>query len=215
MVRRCHEQRGWLLGGMVFHVLNRGVARMQLFEKAADYQAFEQVLRDTLDQSPMRICAYAVMPNHWHLRGVGDGHGGLPARYRTDAGSRHQREGPSPAADRGPQQPHPAGQGAAQSYPLGHGLRPEPVPAFRGTGLPSPPGPAGRPDLAGRPHRYLLGTGGQQPTWSATGGMGRVLISFFAAGTPGFIPYAAMSETSSNCWKTITPARKIGVGRTD
>src|SRR5271157_5754969 len=54
-------------GGMVFHVLNRGVARMQLFEKAVDYQAFEQVLRDTLDQSPMRICAYAVMPNHWHL----------------------------------------------------------------------------------------------------------------------------------------------------
>ena len=54
-------------GGMVFHVLNRGVARMQLFEKAADYQAFEQVLQDTLDQSPMRICAYAVMPNHWHL----------------------------------------------------------------------------------------------------------------------------------------------------
>ena len=54
-------------GGMVFHVLNRGVAGMQLFEKAADYQAFEQVLQDTLDQSPMRICAYAVMPNHWHL----------------------------------------------------------------------------------------------------------------------------------------------------
>ena len=54
-------------GGMVFHVLNRGVARMQLFEKATDYQAFEQVLQDTLDQSPMRICAYAVMPNLWHL----------------------------------------------------------------------------------------------------------------------------------------------------
>src|SRR5271166_1714004 len=54
-------------GGMVFHVLNRGVARMQLFDKAAEYQAFEQVLQDTLDQSPMRICAYAVMPNHWHL----------------------------------------------------------------------------------------------------------------------------------------------------
>jgi hypothetical protein len=26
---------------MVFHVLNRGVARMQLFEKAADYQGVE------------------------------------------------------------------------------------------------------------------------------------------------------------------------------
>jgi hypothetical protein len=31
-------------GGMVFHVFNRGVARMPLFEKAADYQAFEGVL---------------------------------------------------------------------------------------------------------------------------------------------------------------------------
>lgn len=29
-------------GGMVFHVLNRGVARMQIFEKSADYQAFER-----------------------------------------------------------------------------------------------------------------------------------------------------------------------------
>jgi putative transposase len=40
---------------------------MQLFEKPADYQTFEQVLRDTVDESPMRICAYSVMPNHWHL----------------------------------------------------------------------------------------------------------------------------------------------------
>ena len=54
-------------GGMVFHVLNRGVARMQLFEKPADYQAFEGVLREMRDESPMRICAYSLMPNHWHL----------------------------------------------------------------------------------------------------------------------------------------------------
>src|ERR1700721_931525 len=54
-------------GGLVFHVLNRGVARMQLFEKPADYQAFEQVMRETLDESSMRICAYTVMPNHWNL----------------------------------------------------------------------------------------------------------------------------------------------------
>ena len=54
-------------GGMVFHLLNRGVARMQLFEKPADYQAFELVLRETVDESPMRICAYSLMPNHWHL----------------------------------------------------------------------------------------------------------------------------------------------------
>jgi putative transposase len=47
--------------------MNRGVARMQLFEKPADYQAFEAVLGETLDERPMRICAYAVLPNHWHL----------------------------------------------------------------------------------------------------------------------------------------------------
>jgi putative transposase len=52
---------------MVFHVLNRGVGRMQLFEKAADFQAFERVLEETCEATPIRICAYAVMPNHWHL----------------------------------------------------------------------------------------------------------------------------------------------------
>ena len=54
-------------GGMVFRVLNGGVARMQLLEKPADYQAFEVVLRETVDESPIRICAYALTPNHWHL----------------------------------------------------------------------------------------------------------------------------------------------------
>jgi putative transposase len=52
---------------MVFHVLNRGAARMQLFERAGDFQAFERVLQETRDETPMRICAYALMPNHWHL----------------------------------------------------------------------------------------------------------------------------------------------------
>jgi putative transposase len=52
---------------MVFHVLNRGVARMLLFEKSADYQAFTDVLRETRDHSPIQICAYSLMPNHSHL----------------------------------------------------------------------------------------------------------------------------------------------------
>ena len=52
---------------MVFHVLNRGVARMRLFEKEGDYQAFERVLQDTLKLAPMRICAYCLMSKHWHF----------------------------------------------------------------------------------------------------------------------------------------------------
>ena len=54
-------------GGMVFHVLNRGVGRMRLFYKDADYEAFERYLEKTLETCPMRICSYCLMPNHWHL----------------------------------------------------------------------------------------------------------------------------------------------------
>ena len=52
---------------MVFHVLNRGVGRMRLFLKAADFAAFERAIEKTLESRPMRICAYCLMSNHWHL----------------------------------------------------------------------------------------------------------------------------------------------------
>lgn len=54
-------------GGMVFHVLNRGVGRMRLFLKDADFEAFERTIEKTLQSRPMRICSYCLMPNHWHL----------------------------------------------------------------------------------------------------------------------------------------------------
>ena len=52
---------------MVFHVLNRGVGRQRLFDKPADYVAFEELVEETLDKVAMRICAYCLMPNHWHF----------------------------------------------------------------------------------------------------------------------------------------------------
>ena len=54
-------------GGMVFHVLNRGVGRMKLFQNDSDYLAFERVIAETLKVQPIRICCYCLMPNHWHL----------------------------------------------------------------------------------------------------------------------------------------------------
>jgi putative transposase len=54
-------------GGMIFHVLNRGVGRMRLFLRDADFEAFERILAKTLETQPMRILSYALMPNHWHL----------------------------------------------------------------------------------------------------------------------------------------------------
>lgn len=54
-------------GGLAYHVLNRRVARMPLFENAGDYAAFEHVLQETFDRTGIRIAAYCLMPNHWHL----------------------------------------------------------------------------------------------------------------------------------------------------
>ena len=40
---------------------------MKLFEKEGDYLAFEKVLAETYERTAIRILAYCVMPNHWHL----------------------------------------------------------------------------------------------------------------------------------------------------
>ncbi len=52
---------------MIFHVLNRGVGKQQLFFNDDDYLAFEQVIQETLEKRPMRILSYCLMPNHWHF----------------------------------------------------------------------------------------------------------------------------------------------------
>ena len=51
----------------MYHVLNRGVGRMRLFRKAADFAAMEQVLEEALKRTPVRLLAYCVLSNHWHL----------------------------------------------------------------------------------------------------------------------------------------------------
>jgi putative transposase len=54
-------------GGYVYHLLNRAVGRAQIFDKSADYAAFEKVLRQAWERSGMRLLAYTLLPNHWHL----------------------------------------------------------------------------------------------------------------------------------------------------
>jgi len=53
--------------GVCFHVLNRAVARLPLFEKPEDYESFERVLAEAYEREPLPIFAYCVMPNHWHF----------------------------------------------------------------------------------------------------------------------------------------------------
>lgn len=53
--------------GEVFHVLNRAVARMTIFEKPEDYDAFLRVVNETWALVPLPILAMVAMPNHWHF----------------------------------------------------------------------------------------------------------------------------------------------------
>jgi len=54
-------------GGYAYHALNRAVGRATRFRKEGDYAAFEQVLRQAKEGQPIRLLAYCLMPNHWHL----------------------------------------------------------------------------------------------------------------------------------------------------
>ena len=54
-------------GDLAYHVLNRRVGRLPMFEKTHDYLAFEKILVEAHARSRVRIAAYCLMPNHWHL----------------------------------------------------------------------------------------------------------------------------------------------------
>ena len=54
-------------GGLIYHALNRAVARATIFEDDGDYDAFLRVLAEAATRCSMRVLAYCVMPNHFHL----------------------------------------------------------------------------------------------------------------------------------------------------
>ncbi|HWB10569.1 MAG TPA: transposase [Pirellulales bacterium] len=53
--------------GFVYHVLNRGNARMNVFDGPGDFDAFEKVLAEAVERSETRLLAYCLLPSHWHL----------------------------------------------------------------------------------------------------------------------------------------------------
>jgi putative transposase len=54
-------------GGVLHHVLNRASRRSTLFAHRADYEQFLRVLADAKRRVPVRLVAFAIMPNHWHM----------------------------------------------------------------------------------------------------------------------------------------------------
>jgi putative transposase len=64
------------VGGICYHVLNRGNARAKVFHKAGDSAAFLDLMAEANERLPLMILGYVLMPNHFHLvlgpRGDGD-----------------------------------------------------------------------------------------------------------------------------------------------
>ncbi len=55
------------VGQEVYHILNRANARAQIFDDDKDYSDFEKILQEAVEKFDMRLLAYCIMPNHWHL----------------------------------------------------------------------------------------------------------------------------------------------------
>ena len=55
------------VGGEIYHVINRANARVKIFDNNDDYKLFEGILEEAVKKFDMRLLAYCVMPNHFHL----------------------------------------------------------------------------------------------------------------------------------------------------
>ncbi|MEQ1846528.1 MAG: transposase, partial [Nitrospira sp.] len=55
------------VGDYCYHVINRGNGRAEVFHADGDYQAFIGLLGQACERLPMRLLAYCLMPNHFHL----------------------------------------------------------------------------------------------------------------------------------------------------
>jgi putative transposase len=56
-----------LADGYVYHVLNRGNNKKQVFHKSGDYDSFIRLMGDAKKRHPLQIYGYCLMPNHFHM----------------------------------------------------------------------------------------------------------------------------------------------------
>ena len=55
------------VGGLCYHVLNRGNAGSEVFREARDYAEFVELLQQGTDTRNVRLLAYCLLPDHFHL----------------------------------------------------------------------------------------------------------------------------------------------------
>lgn len=55
------------VGGVAYHVINRGNGCATVFHADGDYAAFTRLIGEACERLPLRVLAYCLMPNHFHL----------------------------------------------------------------------------------------------------------------------------------------------------
>ena len=53
--------------GLIYHILNRGNGRQNVFHKDGDFKAFHELLAKVQELYGVNILAYCLMTNHFHL----------------------------------------------------------------------------------------------------------------------------------------------------
>lgn len=56
-----------LVDGFIYHLLNRGNGRQVVFHTSQDYESFIDLIRKGKEKYPVKIFAYCLMPNHFHM----------------------------------------------------------------------------------------------------------------------------------------------------
>ena len=56
-----------LVDGYIYHVINRGNGRQRVFHKFRDYEAFVNLMIEAISMYEVKILAYCLIPNHFHL----------------------------------------------------------------------------------------------------------------------------------------------------
>ncbi len=56
-----------IAANQVYHVLNRGNGRAEVFRKAADFEVFVDLIGEAKERYPVKVIAYCLMSNHFHL----------------------------------------------------------------------------------------------------------------------------------------------------
>ncbi len=59
-------ERG-LAANVIYHVINRGNGRQEVFHKDSDYSAFVELMKEAKERYSVDLYAYCLMPNHFHI----------------------------------------------------------------------------------------------------------------------------------------------------